>query len=865
MNTKFQNLFLSSALLILSSCNGGGSGTSFGIAQEPTPTPPTIPETPTVERAVCASSVIDSGMKGATTLRGSISDVANNPLTNFPATAYFDNSSLVIKLSYWNGQKYVHETIAGAPAVNNISLKILPSGIPVLAWTNGGVNVFLASRSDTLSTEIATWNTRALVNTAVASRAVRLDVTPTGMVGGAYLTDTAVTGKPRLILCQSQCQDLSNYQTMTVANNIGNEATNILAAQISVGFAWCGANTTGDAQVDAYYPVVTYSRAASARVTTCPNATTANCLTGASWTSNAQYINQSVLNSALQINSSVGNDSIKIAALKPAVGIKTYVSGTYTTPVSCHSLLSATTFDESTQTIGAATSGDVWLNFLRDSVGKFHLVLNSAATAVHYFNSATANISDMDGAAFWNAAHIMNTSAATALARQGGAAMNASNELYSTHFLNIAATKFNLIMNYLPVTSVSSALSVSQNSFVNTEGHLELAASNTSNIALAESSSGVMGVAYVDFSAGARNTGILKYSYRKTDELDSEWEVVTINGTTGAMSPDLKYDHLSRPWISFYDDVSSRFYLTTNSDISGSGTWQFFVFPATPTGAAVLPGSPDTSLIMNEVAGIKNPVMVILDNVNTGSKGVKSALFTSNTSAWSQLKVIDNLGAGTASSLSVAVHEQQIVISYLDRTAGVTNFVKYSSSLDGGQNYSSPLVIGTVAGAGQGIKASINPLTLSPLIVYQDRANNRLYQASCSGSVSGCQATGWSTAVLDFATGLSTLTNTATGTEGLISTATTFKADGSYEIFYAKGPANSGNLERTKMGVDGNIISSAAYYQSKASGLSSVAGHNFGVAGYHVSTILNSDEQLVAAFVGPGNKLYQKSCDTLRE
>jgi hypothetical protein len=459
----------------------------------------------------------------------------------------------------------------------------------------------------------------------------------------------------------------------------------------------------------------------------------------------------------------------------------------------------------------------------------------------------------------------MNTSAATALARQGGAVMNASNELYSTHFLNIAATKFNLIMNYLPVSSVSSAVASSQNSFVNNEGHLELTASNTSNIALAESPSGVMGVAYVDFSAGARNTGILKYSYRKTDELDSEWEVVTINGTTGAMSPDLKFDHLSRPWISFYDDVSARFYLATNADVSGSGTWQFFVFPASPTGAAVLPASPDTSLIMNEVAGVKNPVMVILDNVNTASKGVKSALFNSATSAWSQLKVIDNLGAGTASNLSVTSHEQQMVVSYLDRTAGVTNFVKYASSIDGALNWSSPLIVGTVAGAGQGIKTSINPLTLSPLIVYQDRANNRLYQASCSGSVSGCQTTGWTTTVLDFASGLSTLTNTATGTESLISTATTFKADGSYEILYAKGPANSGNLERMKMSDAGTFLSSTSYFQSKASGLNTVAGHNFGVAGYHVSAVLNEDEQLVAAFVGPGNNLYQKSCDTLRE
>jgi hypothetical protein len=861
MNFKFGPFLLLISLATLAGCNN--AGTSSGIAQEPD-----VTTEPSQDGAICSDSVIDAGIKGSASIRGSISDVAVNPISDYPVTAYFDNSALSIKLSYWNGQNYLHETIAGAPAVNNISLKILPTGIPVLAWTNGGVNVFLASRSSALSVATATWNTRTLVNNAVASRAIKIDSTPTGIVGGAYLTDTAVAGKPRLILCQTDCHDLSNYQTMSTTNNVGNESTNILAAQTRLGFAWCGADTTGDSAVDAYYPVVTYARTSSARVTSCPNATLSNCLTGTNWTANAEYVNQSILNSALQIDSATANDSIKIAGLRPTapIGIKTYVSGNYATPIGCQAFVTATTFDESTQTVGSATTGDVWFDFLRDSTGKFHLTTNSAATAVNYYNSASTLLSAMDGAASWNAVHTMNTSAGTVLARQGGAALTSTNDLYSTHFLNIAATKFNLVMNLVADTSLSSAVTSSQNSFVNNEGHIELTASNTANISLAEASSGTVAVAYVDFSAGARTTGVLKYSYRNGNELNSTWEVVTINGTAGAMSPSLKFDHLDRPWISFYDDVSAKFYLATNTQTNGSAVWQFFVFPATPTGAAVLPSTPDTSLMMYEDNGTKMPVMVVLDNVNAASKGVKSAFFNSSTSSWSNLQTIDSLVGGTASGLSSGFNESgDLIVAYLDRTAGATNFVKYASSTNGAISWATPAIVGTVAGAGQGIRVSLNPATSSPMILYHDRATNRLYRSTCSGSATECQTNGWSTDVLDFATGLSTLTSAATGTEALMATSIIYKDDGSYDILYPKGSGNSGNLERTKFDDQGAILSTASFYNSLSSGLSTTAAHNFGVAGHGVSAILNSTDQLVSVFVGPGNKLYQKSCDTLRE
>lgn len=861
MNTKLL-LILLGLSLILVGCNKSGS--SSGIALEPDITDPDDPADP--EELVCAASDIDVGIKGAATIRGSISDVAVNPVSNSPVTAYFDNSALSIKLSYWNGLSYVHETIAGAPSVNNLSLTVLSTGVPVLAWTNGGVNVFLASRSTSLSSATATWNTRMLLNTAVASRAIKIAKTPTDMVGGAYLSDTAATGRPRLLLCTSNCHELSNYQTMTTAQNIGNESLATLAAQIRVGFAWCGADTGGTADVDAYYPVVTYSRAASARVTSCPNATTANCLTGANWTVNSQYINQSVLNSTIQIDASTANDSVKIGALRPATGIKMYVSGTYAAPVGCQSMLTATTYKESTQTVAAATIGDVWLDLLRDSTGKFHIIANSAATGVLYYNSASPLLSAMDGAASWNAGHTLNTSAGTALARQGGAALTTDGKIYSTHFLNIAATKFNLIMNLISDRTVSSAATSSQNSFVNTEGHIALSASNTSNISLAEAEDGTMAAAYVDFSAGARTTGNLKYTYRSDDDLTSSWVVVNINGTTGAMSPSLKFDHLSRPWISFYDDVSARFYLAYNDQTNGSGVWQFYVFPAAPTGAAVLPSTPDTSLMMYESSGTKTPVMVVLDNVNTVSKGVKAALFNSTTFAWSSVVTVDNLGAGTASNLSSAYDANgNLVVSYLDRTAGVTNYMKYSSSTNGAVSWSAPLIVGTAAGAGQGAIAAINPAASTPIILYHDRAANRLYQSVCSGTVTTCQTSGWTTVVLDFATGLSTLTSAATGTEALISTSVVFKSDGSYDVLYPKGPAASGNLERIKLDELGNIVSTAPYVTSQASGLSTTAGHNFGVAGYSGSAVINSADQLVSVFMGSGNKLSQKSCDTLRE
>jgi len=163
------------------------------------------------------------------------------------------------------------------------------------------------------------------------------------------------------------------------------------------------------------------------------------------------------------------------------------------------------------------------------------------------------------------------------------------------------------------------------------------------------------------------------------------------------------------------------------------------------------------------------------------------------------------------------------------------------------------------------MRVSLNPVTASPMILYHDRASNRLYRSTCSGSATECQTIGWSTEVLDFATGLSTLTVGATGTEALMATAVIYRADGSYDLFYPKGSGNSGNLERMKFDDQGVVLSSATFYNSLSSGLSTTAAHNMGVAGYGVSAILNSTDQLISVFVGPGNKLFQKTCDTLRE
>jgi len=179
MNHKY---LLGLTLFLFVSCNNKGE--TEGIAD------PSLSNSSTSTSTSCSSAVIDAGAKGAGSAvqsRGFVSDVKENPYNSTPATAYADYHSLSIKFSYWNGLRWIHETVAGAPAtVTSVSMVFLSTGIPVVVWT-AGTDVLIATRTTSTATASSSWNARILGTAFTATRAATIAATPTDLVGGAFL------------------------------------------------------------------------------------------------------------------------------------------------------------------------------------------------------------------------------------------------------------------------------------------------------------------------------------------------------------------------------------------------------------------------------------------------------------------------------------------------------------------------------------------------------------------------------------------------------------------------------------------------------------------------------------------------------
>jgi hypothetical protein len=841
-------------LVMFAGCNG--AGTSQGISEGGQQG-----NGDTDDSTACTETVVDTGAKSATTTsRGIVSVVKIDPIGSKEAFAYYDTTALAVKFSYWDGTKYVHELVAGyGTAANNISLVFLSTGIPVIAWTSNGTDVMLSIRGANISTASSSWTSKVFSAVATQARTVKLEVTPTNMVGGVFYTHNTTAGRLKMLLCTSNCHLVGNYSAMGASDYVGNDNNNPVATQVSVGFAWCGADTNTDGTVDAYYPSAVYTRgAATARYTVCPNATTSACLTSAGWTQNAQYATTANVSATLHIDPTVSNDPPKILALRAGTGVKAYIAGTGAAPVTCKDVVSATTFDESTQTLGGTTSGNLWLTLMKSNDGKFHAVMNDTTSSVRYYNTSSGTLSSWD--TFWNtAAGILNT---TTVSGQGSSVYDSTTDsIISSYYGNAAIYRLNFLVNKITSIPTLPASVISTNGFVNTDGHMSLSASNTRNVRVAKTSSGEAGVAYVDFSFGTTTTGVLKYAYRDGRLISSSWRVNIIPGVTAPSSPYLAYDHLDRPWISYFDATNFRFYLVTNSSTDGTGAWSSFVFPLTPTGIYVLPATNDTSIAMVQSGTSKIPVMTVLDNTNTGAgRSVRSARFDMTTASWSSPVSIYVPGATGTSGLTTFADELgNMSVAFLDRTAGANNFLKYSQSEDGGVTFSTPLNIGTVALGGQGTSVMINPIDGSPFVIYHDRANNRLYRAACSSSFADCDTGGWSVDILDIFTGVSALTIVATGNENLLSSSVAMRDDGAYDVLYSHGMAATGDLRRIKVASDGTASAGATWVSGVGINLATTLNH--GVQGFNSDSVITPDNQLVSLYTGRGNVLVQKTCD----
>lgn len=859
----FRHLLLLPLLLIygcLSESNGTISTAGNGST--------TTPEDTTT--STCSEGVIDRGSKGSVAAvgRGLVSDMALNPVNNREVIAYYDAGALSIKLSYWNGTQYVHETIAGAAsAANSISLTLLSTGIPVVAWTSGGTDLYLAARGATLTTTSSSWSSRFFTTAAAAKRTVELKAAPNGMVGGVFYSNSTTAGRLKYIYCASQCQNISNYSIMTGSNVVGDDLASV-ASQLQVGFGWCGVDSNTDGTTDTFYPTVSYGRSASAtsRVTLCKSATPATCLTSAGWDVNAQYVTSSNVLQTLLLDPTIDGDSIKILAQRAAAtaGVRAYLSYSGGAVVKCNNLAhnSTTSFVESA-VISANTFGTQWMELLKDKNGFFHAVYNNGTTAMSYANTAQTNLNNWTAAGFWNGAGTLNTATLVA-GHIGGAVIHpTTNKILSTHYAAVATNRFNLMVNQIDDVSASSAVVFSTNNYVNNDGHLVLAASVANNISVNRSSRTDVGVAYVDYSAGSATTGVLKYAYRSERSITSSWSVVSVPGVPAASSPSLAFDHLDRPFIGYYNPVTFRFHLVYNSEADGTGTWTNTQMALTPTGAHVQPASNDVAVVMYHNAGVSLPVMIVLDNTNT-TRGVKVARFTPTTATWSAVTTAYTITASGLSGLAAASDQSgNIFISFLDRVTASSNFLRVANSANGGTSFSTPLMMGPVAVAGQGTRVLMNSTKNEIVLSYHDRANNRLYRSVCANTPANCALGGWNTETVEAATGLSNLTNSATGNESLASSALVERSDGSYDMLYPFGSLSTGNLNRRKVNDVGELQASDIW--SSGVGATLATALNFGTVGYHVDATITEDNHLVSVFVGAGNILVHKSCNLDQE
>jgi hypothetical protein len=837
---------------LMNGCLGGGTASGIRDVQQ-IPAPAPNPES-------CHESVIDTGSKSATTgqRRGSFSDVRLNPINGREAFAYYDFAALSMKFTYWNGSAYVHELVAGFGAEpNKVSMVFLSTGIPVIAWTSGSTNVMISIRNTNTSSASSGWSSRVFSSVATTARAIKLEVSPNNMVGGIYNT-AAASGRMKMILCTSNCSDVNNYSNMNGATDfVGNDNNNTAASITAVGFAWCKA----DANV--YYPAAVYGRIApgnSTRFAMCPNSNTASCLTGAGWTVNSQLLTVSPtanISSALHIDASVLNDPPKILTLKAAVGAKAYLAGNGAVPIGCKDAVTGTTWDESTETLGGIATGNGWIDLMRSSNGRLHAVMNEGTTNIRYYNTDAGTLSTWD--TFWNTGNgYLNT---VTTSGSGGAVYDTTNDiLYSSYYVNLAINQFNFLLNKVTSIPANSATVTSTNTVVNSNGHMALVTNVARNFVLSKTSTGEAGIAYVDYSAGTNTTGMLKYAFRNGREISSEWNVVTVPGVTAPESPYLRFDHLDRPWISYFDRTNVRFYLMFNSATDGLGTWTSYMMPPVGTPAApIFPASNDTAIAMVQVGAVKKPLLIVLDNT-AASRAVRSALLDSTTGSWSSVVSVYSVGATGSSGLDAhADSEGNFAASFLDRTAGT--FLKYTSGtvVSGTPVFTTPIDIGNVSGAGQGTAIKINPITGSPVVTYLDRANNRLYRATCSDDTAGCATVPWTEEVLDLFTGLSGLTIATTFNENLASTAIALRDSGAYDIFYTHGMGAEGDLRRIKVDDTGAAGASSIWLAGRGANLASSL--NFGVQGFHADAVVTPDNQLISVFVGHGNLLVQRTCD----
>ncbi len=849
-------------------------------------------------------SILDYGVKvgAAATARGVWSDLKYIPsgvaagtgtatgnvvqYSSNVGVAYVDTGAQALKYSFWNGSTFKTETVFGNVAANITYVRLgylsnAPNtGLPIIFFTNGAANngqIMMAVRNSSSFTTAGVWSVQVVDSDAgTVNRALELSISPIDQVGLVYQATTAPTANNiRFVYCTSSCNLSTNYVTQgsTASSRIDVGAT---ATQVHIGIGWCQ-TTSG-----VYNPAVVYGASTTtSRFAICNTGVDGNNL--ASCGSNANWIRTTATLPAtgasgtvsdLYIDPSILNDTAKIMIKDAGASLKTFE-----TSVGCASVVTGSSYTAAgTSAIvgsGIATISTSHLKILKapdysnPTAERFFIVTNDGTTAIRWAASTTNNF---NGA--WNAnatGAIQTVTLNAAGATNIGADLNTSSrQLISSY--GTAAGLFNITMGVVnDYSSPSDPSSVSQSYFqlpVESNGHIQLAATQYNNVSIATTSTSRPGVAWVDYSSGVATTGRLKYSLRSGTRSTDTWQIFSLPGVSGVPAPQypsLAFDHLDRPWIGYWDSqgAAGRFVLATNTASDGSGAWTSYMFPVVSGGhgaPVAQPAANSVAVAMSYSSGVASPVMIVIDNGTT--KAVKSAKLNPATGAWSAVTTIESLALQGGAFLSADYNTNGLItIAYQVLTTGAVR-VRYTASTDGSTwptNGSVPFSVSGLA-QGEGAKIKINPASGLPGVGYYDRANARLYFVSCSSNCTGSGIptfSGSATAVLS-GVGISGLS--AVGNANLLEASLTYSASGDAYMVYNSGQLDRGGLYLID-GVGGTMPSAAATsLVSGVNGAFSNANATNGGIPWGQRAVRMPNGVMAVAYVSPGNWLGIATC-----
>jgi hypothetical protein len=802
------------------------------------------------------TSVLWQGERSTATtvaVRGAWSDVKIIPTTTYPASVYTDAGCGCIRYSFWNGTTWKTEIISAGHTTSFTQLRLafLSTGVPVVVWSNSTTTLQLAIRNSASTSAEGSWTITNLDTGGTAIRAVEIKVNPADQVAILYARNTA--GTAHLILCTSACTSGLNYSApSTTLGTVGTLPN-------SLGLGWCSTGT-------AYYPVVALTGAVNTSYAICRQGTLSTCLAGiAGWAGGAlQTLTGSGANRVtvqLAMDDTVADAPVR-AVLNNGAALAYYQSAFAGGGCSAGTIGAIASGGTISGT--AATSGNAYLELQRVAGDNYHLVANDALATVRYYNTTTASFTA------WNAAGtVATTTLAAAGATRGGIAVDTSlNQAYTTFARTAAVTPFNgnLMFGWVENTTVASSSATAE--FYQTpltiDGQLQMGANVVPNISVSATSTGTPAAAFVDYSANVGTAGVLKYGIRAGDLASNSWNIRTVNVVAQPQNVALSFDANNKPWIAFYDQLTLRFHLMTNSLTDGTGVWSTYYFPfRTAVTAATAPAYHSVSLAFDKSVLTVTPVMLvgIANHGTVANTGIWSARLNPTTGDWANLTQIESTNLANSNSDLTSDFDAtgNIVIAYYDRSA--SNRLEYSQSINGGVTWSAATNVTAFTGSGMGAKIKINPVTSRPAITYYDKANNRIYYSQCTADLASCSnLANWSYSFVENLTaGVSGLAATV---EGLLGTGLTFTGKGTAYVAYPIGAGNSGVLALNNNSTGSFPPSSTLVAAKNTNTLlnSAISALNFAQPGWNVDSVRTSTGALHSLYVGPGNWLYGTSC-----